>query len=134
MAQEVWKKIYSPEGILIYEGFTAGGKPSGAGTSYFANGSKHQEGVWDIKGLVSGREYYPNGRLRFEGAYVLHRAYGPNYPIYGSCYDEDGKLYYNGKLTITKGGVGYPMVEYPPQFGPVMQKNPLRPDVKMWWG
>ena len=128
--KEEWKKIYSEDGKLKYEGFTLFGKPYGAGTSYYSNGNKCQEGVFDIKGLVQGREYYRNGNLRFEGTYRINRGYGPNYPVFGICYDETGKEYFNGEISLWAGGVGYRSVEEPKEFGPIPLEG--APDLKMF--
>ncbi len=118
--KEEWKKIYSKNGKLMYEGFTKGGKPFGAGTSYYSNGKKCQEGVFDSKGLVYGREYYKNGRLRFEGAYRQNKGYGPNYPAFGSCCDEDGNEYFYGELTVALVGSRFsPVIEKPECYGAI---------------
>ncbi|MBO7451057.1 MAG: hypothetical protein J6U54_11900 [Clostridiales bacterium] len=114
-----WKKIYAEDGTLMYEGSTLFGKPYGLGTSYYSNGNKCQEGIFDVKGLVQGREYYMNGILRFEGTYKINKAYGPNYPVYGTCYDKDGNEYFQGRLSLKFGGVGYPSVTKPEEFGPI---------------
>ena len=114
---EEWSKIYSKNGKLMYEGFTKDGKPFGSGTSYYSNGKKCQEGLFDVKGLVYGREYYRNGKLRFEGAYKINHGYGPNYPVFGSCYDEEGKEVFYGELTIRKSGLGWPTIVKPECFG-----------------
>lgn len=129
---EEWKKIFSEDGKLMYEGFTLFGKPYGAGTSYYSNGNKCQEGVFDIKGLVHGREYYQNGILRFEGTYRINRAYGPNYPIFGSCYDKNGNEYFNGELSHRTGGVGYRSVEEPKDFGPIPLEGAPKLNKFMW--
>ena len=116
----VWNKLYSKSGKVTYEGYTLYGKPYGAGTSYYANGNKCREGVFDIKGLVFGREYYPNGRVRFEGSYEQNHGYGPNFPVYGTYYSRDGQVIYSGNITVYKSGIGYPTVKVPEDFGPVM--------------
>ena len=114
---EEWNKIYSKNGKLMYEGFTKDGKPFGSGTSYYSNGKKCQEGVFDVKGLVYGREYYRNGKIRFEGSYKINHGYGPNYPVFGSCYDEEGKEVFYGELTIRRSGLGWPTILKPECFG-----------------
>lgn len=121
---EEWNKIYSKNGKLMYEGFTKDGKPFGSGTSYYSNGKKCQEGVFDDKGFVYGKEYYQNGNLRFEGAYKHHKGYGPNYPIFGCCYDEDGNEFFYGELTIKLvGGLSYPKIEKPECYGSIEPKG-----------
>ena len=123
--------FYSPDHIK-YEGFTVEGKPFGAGRIYYMNGAIYQEGVFDVKGLVYGREYYPSGVLKFEGAYRINKGYGPNYPVYGKCYDESGKEIYDGNLVVTRSGLGWPMVKEPEEFGAVVLNG--RPDIEycMW--
>lgn len=118
-----WKKLFSEDNRLLYEGFTYKDKPCGTGVAYFSNGAKYQEGQFGIKGLLSGKEYYPNGSLRFEGEFRLNRAYGPNPPVSGSFYDSEGKLLYQGEFKLHRGGVGYPAVEVPEEYGPIRQKD-----------
>ena len=128
-----WKRIVSDNGILLYEGYTFNNKPYGKGTTYFSNGNRYQEGQFGIKGLLSGKEYYPNGNLRFEGEFRLNRAYGPNAPISGAFYDEEGRLVFQGKFQLRYGGVGYPMVVMPEQYGPVPQAGrPKELKYLMW--
>ena len=131
-SKPVWKKLYYPEQNLKYEGYTVNDKPYGEGTAYYPEGTVYQEGIFDQKGLVKGKEYYPNGVVRFEGEYAINSGYGPNYPIYGKCYDESRKIYYYGKLSIWKSGLGYPRVSYPEQYGQIDAK--WRPDIGyfMW--
>ena len=119
------KKIYSKGHILIYEGHVLGEKPYGPGIAYFHNGNKYQEGQFGVKGLLSGKEYYPNGQIRFEGEFRINRAYGPNAPVEGIFYDKAGNLIYHGKFKIHVGGVGYPTVEIPKGYGSIPQ--PERP-------
>lgn len=124
--KQKWKKILSKNKKVMYEGFVVDGKPSGTGTSYYENGNKCQEGVFDEKGLVQGREYYKNGNLRFEGVYTPNKGYGPNYPTFGTCYDEDGNEIFYGELTIEKTGMGFPKIVKPEEYGSITPKG--RPD------
>nr|MBQ6243002.1 hypothetical protein [Lachnospiraceae bacterium] len=96
--------MVSEDNRLLYEGFTYKDKPYGTGVAYFSNGAKYQEGQFGIKGLLSGKEYYPNGSLRFEGEFRLNRAYGPNPPLSGSFYDSEGKLLYQREFKLHRGG------------------------------
>ena len=77
-----------------------------------------------MKGLTSGREYFPNGSLRFEGTYHIHDGYGPNYPLSGKCYNQEGALIYEGHVKVRFGGVGYPMIQIPADYGPIPQNGP----------
>ena len=130
--EEKWKKIYSKDHKLMYMGFTIDGKPFGTGISYYENGNKCQEGVFDRKGLVYGKEYYQHGILRFEGVYTRNNGYGPNYPTYGTCYDEDGNEIYYGELKIRKmGSMGFPKVVRPEEYGSIIPKGmPCFEDLK----
>ena len=122
--KEKRKKILSKDKKLMYEGYVADGRPFGTGISYYENGNKCQEGVFDAKGLVHGREYYKNGNLRFEGVYTPNKGYGPNYPTYGTCYDEDGNEIFYGELTIKKlGSMGFPKIAKPEEFGSIKPKG-----------
>lgn len=116
---EEWKKIISEDGKLMYEGFTKDGKPFGSGTSYYANGNKCQEGIFGAKGFLYGRVYYQSGIVRFEGAYRHNKGYGPNYPVFGSCYDEEGNEIYYGELAVRKSGMGMPSIVKPECYGPI---------------
>ncbi len=120
----VWKKLYSEDGgQVLYEGFTLNSKPCGLGTEYDINGRKYREGLFDIKGLVQGKEYYPNGQVRFEGTYQINRSYGPNYPSHGNYYGEDGKLLFTGKFKISKSNVGIPRVLIPRNYGNLLNDS-----------
>lgn len=118
----VRKKIFDEYGNLMYEGYTLHNAPYGFGIAYFANGNVYRDGIFDIKGIVQGKEYYPSGQLRFEGEWSLTRGYGPNAPYDGNAYDEDGNLIYSGKFEIKRGGVGWPMIRNPKGF-PAEQKQ-----------
>lgn len=116
------RKLFDEEGNLLYEGYTLNYSPYGFGIAYFADGSIYREGIFDIKGIVQGKEYYPSGQLRFKGQWSLTTGYGPNAPYDGEAYDEDGKLIYSGKFEIKRGGVGWPMIQKPKGF-PLEQKE-----------
>lgn len=120
----VHRELYSEDGKVHYEGYTLDGAPYGFGTSYYANGNKYQEGIFDIKGLVEGKEYYSNGQVKFEGIWSITRGYGPNAPRAGNYYDEDGKLLFSGKFEIIKGGVGFPMIKHPSNYRIVEKDRP----------
>ena len=118
------KKIYGEDGKLLYEGYTLHNSPYGFGKAYFANGELYREGIFDIKGIVQGKEYYPSGQLRFEGRWCLTRGYGPNAPCDGNAYDKNGELIYSGKFEIKRGGVGWPMIQKPKGFGLEQKERP----------
>ena len=132
--EEKWKKIFSKDHKLMYAGYTIDDKPFGTGISYYRNGNKCQEGVFDQKGLVHGKEYYQNGILRFEGVYTRNKGYGPNYPTFGTCYDEDGNEIFYGELKIRKiGSMGFPRIEKPEEYGSITPKG--MPDFRnLDWG
>ncbi|MBR4447203.1 hypothetical protein [Methanobrevibacter sp.] len=98
---------------LVYEGFTRCSMPYGLGVAYYPNGNIYRDGIFYIKGIIEGREYYSSGQLKFEGKWLVNRGYGPNYPTIGNYYAEDGKLIFSGKFQVKKGGVGFPMMKYP---------------------
>ena len=126
------RQICTSDGKKLYEGETRKGKPYGAGKAYYPDGTVYQEGEFGIKGLLKGKEYYPNGNLRFEGIYEHNTGYGPNYPIEGKCYDEEGNLYYEGKIKVLRSGLGWPRVEVPEQFGSVVQEGKPEINYTMW--
>ena len=118
-----WGIITNEDGSRLYEGFLDGHVPMGAGTIFYPNGLICQEGIFGSKGLLCGREYYLDGKLRFEGIYVCNKGYGPNFPICGRVYDADGAMIYEGKLVVSRSGLGYPFVEEPKEFGPIPQEG-----------
>ena len=136
--EEKWKKIYSKNSKLMYVGFTVDGRPFGAGISYYENGNKCQEGLFDFRGLLFGREYYMNGNLRFEGLYSCCKTdpkeeFNVNYPADGTCYDEDGNKYYSGKLELWHGSRKRPVIKTPECFGPVIQNGTPMFDLRKWY-
>lgn len=118
------KELFSQDGKLVYEGYTLRNAPFGFGTAYFGNGNVYRRGIFDMKGIVQGEEYYPSGKLRFKGQWCLTGGYGPNAPCDGDAYDEDGKLVYSGKFEIIRGGVGWPMIQNPKGFPLEQKKRP----------
>ena len=119
-----YREIFDENGNLVYEGYTLYNAPYGFGRAYFADGKLYREGIFDIKGIVQGREYYPSGQLRFEGQWCLTGGYGPNAPCLGDAYSEDGELIYSGKFEIKRGGVGWPMIKKPKGFPPEQKDRP----------
>lgn len=118
-----WKMLFDAKGVLRYEGMTVNGEPFGAGTLYYSNGKIYQEGVFGKKGLLCGTEYYSNGNKRFSGMYKYNGGYGPNYPQYGSFYKRNGRISYEGEIKVRRSGLGWPTVEYPVEFGSVIQRG-----------
>ena len=127
-----WKQLKDKDGNLLYEGYTIFNKPYGLGKTFFCDGTIYQEGEFGIKGLLKGKEFYPSGMLRFEGTFHICGGYGPNYPDEGKCYDENCNLYYEGKIHCSFGGVGYPRVDTPEQYGKISQDT--KPEIHhfMW--
>ena len=125
------KRIFFESGNLAYEGYTLNGAPYGFGKAYFEDGTLYCEGIFDLKGIAQGREYYSSGRLRFEGEWSLTRGYGPNAPFNGNAYDEEGNLIFSGQFEIKRGGVGWPMIQKPKGFA-LMQKE--RPKIEYFNG
>lgn len=126
------ERLYGKDGKLAYDGETLYGKPYGYGTVYWPDGHIRQQGIFDIKGLVAGRLFYPDGTLRFEGKLSICYSYGPNFPIEGSLYNERGELIYEGKFRISRGGVGYPIVVKPAEFGPCGPITSIPVPVFLW--
>ena len=114
--RQKWRRLYKNK-KLCYEGFTIHRYPFGAGTQFYENGMKYREGVFGYKGLLCGKEYYPNGNVRFEGTFKPWKSYGPNPPEWGKFYSVDGKLEYQGKFRYHVGGVGYPTIIVPKNYG-----------------
>lgn len=115
-----WKKLYTEDKkTVLYEGFTLNNRPCGYGTVYHPDGYKFQEGLFWIKGLLQGKEYYSNGQVKFEGLLSLNSAYGPNIPRKGNYYDKDGNLLFSGDFKIRVSGLGYPFIIEPENFSGV---------------
>lgn len=115
-------KIFYDSGELRYEGtcvkLSSGELCTfGNGTKYYKDGTKKEQGLFQRKGLVWGRMYYPSGKLRFEGFCEENSGYGPAYPTSGIFFGEDGTVLYQGAFKCRFGGVGYPTVIVPENFG-----------------
>ena len=121
-------KAYDENGILIFEGryneIWRRGKIERLiyfnGKEFYADGKIKREGKFSKYGFVSGRTYYPNGRLRFEGIFNdktkdgLGNYYGPQYPLYGDYYSENGEKLFSGRFYITYlGSMFYPKIIVP---------------------
>ncbi|MBQ9159776.1 MAG: tetratricopeptide repeat protein [Methanobrevibacter sp.] len=134
-------ETFADDDVLLYRGYVDGdNRPYGIGTVYYQDGKIFQEGLFDFKGLIEGKEYYPNGKLHFEGVWYITTGYGPNAPKCGNLYDETGELIFTGKFEIRTGGVGYPMIRYPRRFNRIPDgkrpkftpsRNYVRKDDKM---
>ena len=85
------------------------------GVAYYSNGNKYREGIFGRRGMIEGKEFYSNGKIKFEGI-LKYPGYGPIYPTMGNLYNEDGELIFSGKFEVKKGGVGFPMVKYPKYY------------------
>lgn len=131
MEHAVYGKLYYDTGELRYEGYYSPNdhtvthhEPNGRGISFYKSGVVYREGQFQHGGLFEGKEYYPSGKLKFEGRYNCRRSgngyYGPSYPLRGRFYSEDGELLFDGEFKVTKlGSVGYPKVVFPEGFGPL---------------
>ena len=111
----IYKKLFSDDDKLVYEGYTILDKPFGLGVAYYSNGNKYREGIFGRRGMIEGKEFYSNGKIKFEGI-LKYPGYGPIYPTMGNLYNEDGELIFSGKFEVKKGGVGFPMVKYPKYY------------------
>ena len=124
MSKERWTNLFYRDGTLKYTGFiNEKDEPHGAGTQFYRDGKAYKEGLWGKKGLLFGREYYPNGIVRFEGVYHINTGYGPNWPEYGKAFDPEGDLLYEGVFKVSKSGLGWPTVKEPEKFGKVIQDD-----------
>ena len=126
----VWERIYDG-GRLKYEGYTLNHKPFGAGRTY-SGGTVALEGIFGIKGLLFGRVYYPNGKIRFEGMFRLNQAYGYNFPEYGTWYSQEGKRLYRGEFGVSRTSLGWPRVYKPEGFGSVPVTTPGKGITFLW--
>jgi len=130
LPEPVWERIYE-EGYLLYEGYTVDHKAFGAGRVYLRDGSVYMEGEFGLKGFLSGKVFYPDGRIRFDGICRLNEGYGMNYPEYGSFYGEGGGLVFHGKFRVSRSSLGWPWVVEPEGFGPVPHAD-LKGHQFMW--
>ena len=126
----VFKEIYN-DNVLVYRGYTLKDKPYGLGTLYFDNGKIYRSGIFDIKGIREGKEYYYSGRLKFEGTWTINHGYGPNAPRCGNYFLENGELAFSGKFKVQSGGVGWPRIRYPVGY-PYMEKQAPAIDCMTW--
>ena len=61
--------------------------------------------------IVTGREYYKNGNIRFIGEYNKgpRNYYGPRYFVFGRLFNEEGELWYEGAFNVKHSSIGYPL-------------------------
>lgn len=118
--------------VIIYKGETRFQRPYGRGKAFRPDGSLYQEGKFGLKGLISGKEYYPGGKLRFEGIWKVNWGYGPNYPIFGKWYSPEGAMLHEGPFFVRLSKLGHPTVEIPENFGPVLQEDRVRLPLYHW--
>lgn len=127
MKKGKWRRLYSHDNKLIYQGYTLRDKPYGVGKAYYENGNIYQEGIFGLNGLVCGREYYPDGTPRFEGEYFQSIGYGYNYPYYGKCFSEEkerkGEIFYEGDVYTYLDYEGNPVISYPEKFMPIPENQ-----------
>ena len=119
-----YEELYDEEGILLYEGYVLNGYPCGLGRSYFDNGNIYQEGVFDLKGIKFGKEYYYSGNVKFEGSWTINKGYGPNAPKRGIVYNENGDIIFTGKFEVQSSGVGWPMIKHPAGYNNLEKNSP----------
>ena len=61
----------------------------------------------------------------------MNHGYGPNYPVFGYCYDEEGNEIFYGELEIRRTGPGWPTIVKPECFGTVVLKgHPIFSELK----
>ncbi len=128
----VWENLYDDDGILVYEGYTLDHKAFGLGRAYNRNGSVSMECFLGITGFQSGKVFYSNGVIQFDGLFRLNQAYGPNYPEYGIWYDRNGKMIYRGKFSVTRSSLGWPRVYKPEGFGTIPYNARLKGKIFLW--
>lgn len=128
---DIFIKIYNGD-VLVYEGVTRSGKPYGEGIAYYKDGRVFQKGIFGIKGLVNGCEYYPGGQIKFDGEYVVNPGYGPNYPLRGKLYSPVGKLIFSGNFKVERSGLGYPKIIKPKEYTTHLLKKPDGLEYAMW--
>lgn len=112
-------RLFYETGELHYEGQIKNNKPWGKGIKYFKNGLIEMEGIFGDWFIEQGKEYYPNGNLKFEGQYNCgpRNYYGPRYFVEGRLYYETGELWYEGTFDIKQyGSLGYPMFKKSESF------------------
>jgi hypothetical protein len=116
-------RIYYESGELRYEGESkpsrSGFMPYGRGISYYLNGHKHLEGIFDGWNLDVGLEFYPEGQLKFEGHFNKrpYATFGPRHYASGILYREDGSKWFVGTFNILKrGALETPQIKFPECF------------------
>ena len=83
-------------GILLFEGEFINGQTNGKGKEYYLDGKLKFEGEYIYKKKIKGKFYY-KGRLEYEGDFLYNRKFN------GIGYDENGNIIYelingNGKV------------------------------------
>lgn len=133
-------KKYFPFKIELYKStkieffairwFKINGRSKYLGISFYENGKICSRGIFhSAQCLYKGTNYREDGTKRFKGICNDKHAeykkngttyYGPSYPVYGTYYNEAGKKAYKGKFkTVHLGGVRYPSVVFPEDYGAI---------------
>ena len=76
-----------------YEGDFVHGKRHGHGEVLYANGHRFVGAFEDDARCGLGREWWPNGQLKHEGAYLRSQRHGP-----GKMYSAEGALVFDGRI------------------------------------
>lgn len=116
-------KLFYETGEIKYEGEykmgNAGYMPNGFGISYYKNGNKQLEGLFNDWFIDVGLEYYPNGQLKFEGNFNKRprASFGPRFYASGVLYRENGSKWFIGTFNILKRGpIESPLIKFPECF------------------
>ncbi len=123
LAELMRGKLFYETGQLKYEGEykmgASGAIPNGRGISYYPDGQRHFDGIFNDWSIDIGVEYYPNGQIKFEGIFNKRpRAYiGPRYYASGVLYRDDGSKWFIGTFNVLKRGpIESPVVKFPDCF------------------
>lgn len=127
-----YKKVYSDNGSLLYEGTLKGGKFDGYGALY-NNGNKVYEGFWN-EGEMNGYGtlYNPNGNIKYQGGIR-----DGNANSWGTYYNDNGTISYQGDFKYGyRQGFGtsydsngkYQETKYYNDYKKAREENPTIPD------
>ncbi|MEN6461778.1 MAG: hypothetical protein ABFC94_10455 [Syntrophomonas sp.] len=86
-------KEYRWDGTLAYEGGIKNGLYFGSGRVYYPDGHLMYEGEFNGRQHGQGKLYYENGNLMYSGGFCQGRAHGT-----GILYNIDGSLVFCGEF------------------------------------
>jgi len=123
LAEIMRGKLFYETGQLKYEGEykmgASGAVPNGRGISYYPDGQRQFDGIFNDWSLDTGVEYYPNGQIKFEGVFTKGPVptLGPAImPAASSIVTMVSKWFIGTFNVLKRGPIESPVVKFPDCF------------------